>query len=854
MSSRSTPMMRQYLAMKEKVRDAVLLFRMGDFYEMFFEDAEMAARELGLTLTTRDKGKLDPVPMAGVPHHAVDGYIARLVRRGHRVAVCDQVEDPGQAKGLVAREVTQVVTAGTALSDALLTEGRNNYVAAVRPDGARIGFAAADVSTGAFLLEDLSRDTWRDAVEQISIAEWIVPESHEEKPAAGRGACLRRPDAWFDLASGRDLLLAQFGRENLEQETLLDLEPALGAGGALLHYLKEVQSGELRHLVRARRFGAGDVLVLDTVTRRNLELFGSIQEEGDETSLLRVLDHTVTSPGARRLRSWLERPLLSRSRIVERQDAVGELLDRSEESANLLETLRRFRDLERLLGKCATGRAGPRDLRALADGALATPVLKERLGWFRSERFVALAARCPDLSRPGGVLDAALVEAPVAQIGEGGVFREGWNAELDELSRLARGGKEWMTRIQEEERARTGIANLRVGYNKVFGYYLEVTAAHRGKIPEHYLRKQTLVNAERYATAELKEAEEKILGAEERRGGLERRLFAGLVEEVLAEASSIQRAAEVIAEADALLSLARAARENRYVRPEIVEEPVVSLAQSRHPVLERLLPPGEFVPNDLDLDGRSRQIAVITGPNMAGKSTYLRQVGLIAVMSQMGSFVPASQARIGIVDRVFTRVGASDNIARGRSTFMVEMEETATILDRATDRSLVLLDEIGRGTSTYDGLSIAWAVTEHLHERREGRPRTLFATHYHELTALPEQLARARNLTVLVKEWNGKVIFLRQIVEGAADRSYGIHVAELAGLPPAVVARARAILATLERGHPTASSSGAQLTLFEPVGSDLLEELGRLDPDTVTPLEALRLLTRWKERYGNGGA
>jgi DNA mismatch repair protein MutS len=692
----------------------------------------------------------------------------------------------------------------------------------------------------------LNRSSWREALESLPIAEWIVPESmaHDGLPPGPR-----RPDAWFEAALGRDLLLGQFGRENLNRETILDLDAGLAAGGALLRYLQEVQGGSLRHLVAARRFGAGDAMVLDTVTRRNLELFGSMQEDDERTSLLGVLDRTITSLGARKLRSWLERPLTALARIGERHDALEELLARTEECGSLAEALGQFRDLERLLGKCATGRAGPRDVRALADGSLATPILAERLAWFKAPIFQQLTARLPDLSRLGGALDVALVESPSAMLGEGGVFRAGWNEELDQLSSLARGGKEWMTRIQEEERARTGISSLRVGYNKVFGYYLEVSATHRDKIPDRFLRKQTLVNAERYATQELKEAEENILGAEERRAALERRLFAELVGHVVSQAAAIQTAAQVVGESDALLSLARVAGENRYTRPVMAEEPVLTFTASRHPVLERLLPPGEFVPNDLDLDARSRQIALITGPNMAGKSTYLRQIGLLAIMSQMGSFVPAESARIGIVDRVFTRVGASDNIARGRSTFMVEMEETATILAGATARSLVLLDEIGRGTSTYDGLSIAWAVTEHLHERKEGRPRTMFATHYHELTALPERLSRAINLTVLVKEWNGKVIFLRQIVEGAADRSYGIHVAELAGLPPEVVNRARAILDTLERDHAPAQS-GAQLTLFEPAGGDLLKELARLEPDQLTPLEALQLLVRWKERYG----
>jgi DNA mismatch repair protein MutS len=847
--------MRQYLAMKEKVRDAVLFFRMGDFYEVFFEDAELAARELGLTLTTRDKGKVDPVPMAGVPHHAVEGYIARLVGRGYRVAVCDQVGDPAQSKGLVARRITEIVTPGTTLSDALLTETRNNFVAACLPDADHVGFAAADVSTGEFLVEDLPADGWRDAVALIPIAEWVVSEGAEDRARDRSRATVRRPPAWFDPARGRELLTGHFGEASLGAAAVLDLGPALGAGGALLQYLREVRGPELRHLVRVRRFGSSEFMVLDAATVRNLELTRPLHEGETGTTLLSVLDHTVTSLGARRLRTWVERPLVRRAAIVERLDAVSELLQRPDETEALVETMRRVRDLERLLGKAAAGRAGPRHLRALGESALATPELRERLGAFRAALLTSLAAGVQDLAPLGRKLDSALADQPPLAAGDGGVFRSGWNADLDELRDRARGGKEWIARLQEDERARTGIPSLKVGFNKIFGYYIEVTSAHQEKVPDRYLRKQTLVHAERYITPELKEEEERILGAEERLRALEIELFSGLVRDVVAEASSIQEVADAVGTADALASFARAAREGRYARPEIVEEPVLALSESRHPVLERLLPAGEFVPNDCDLDARSRQIAIITGPNMAGKSTFLRQTGLIAILAQMGSFVPAASARLGVVDRVFTRVGASDNIARGQSTFLVEMEETSAILAGATGRSLVLLDEIGRGTSTYDGLSIAWAVTEHLHDRAGGRPRTLFATHYHELTVLPERLSRAVNLTVLVKEWNGKVVFLRRIVEGAADRSYGIHVAELAGLPGAVVDRAREILQALEDGRFASGggSPSSQLTLFEPSDGGLLSELRTLEPEAMTPLEALSLLTRWKRRYGNGG-
>ncbi len=854
-SPAETPVMRQYLSFKEKHPDAVLFFRMGDFYEMFFADAELAAKELGLTLTSRDKQKENGVPMAGVPYHAAEGYIAKLVRKGYRVAVCEQVGDPARTKGLVERSITEIVTPGTALNDSLVSASANNYVATLLPSRDLVGLAAADITTGEFLLEDIPLERFEQDVARLGISEWVVAEGDREIPLPLNGLRpVLRPGWWFEEARGRRELGAHFGVKSLAGFDCDDLGPALGAGGALLDYLREVRGGALKHLVRLRRLGIRDYMVLDAVTRRNLELTAPLMGESRTLTLLHALDRTATGLGARRLRAWLERPLVTLEKIEHRLDAVQELVERPEEADSLDATLRRFRDLERLLGKAACGKAGPRDVRALGEGALATPELAGRLALFQAPMLAGWTDRLPDLTRLGTRVTGALVDDPPVAPGDGGVFRPGFHAGLDEIRERARGGKAWIARLQERERKATGIASLKVGFNKVFGYYLEVTASHQAKVPDRYIRKQTLVNAERYVTPELKEEEEKILGAEERLRSLELELFAALRDEVVEEAARIQTVAEAVGEADALLALARAAREGRYVRPEIVEEPVLRFKEGRHPVVERILPAGEFVPNDLGLDAASRQIAVITGPNMAGKSTYLRQAGLLAIMAQMGSFVPAASARVGIVDRVFTRVGASDNIARGQSTFMVEMEETATILNAATGRSLVLLDEVGRGTSTYDGLSLAWAVTEHLHERPHGRPRTLFATHSHELTALAGTLPRVVNLNVQVKEWNGKVIFMRKIVDGAADKSYGIHVAELAGLPPEVVARARAVLARLEEGRFARrgleeAPPPPQLTLFEPVGNELVEELRDLEPERMTPIQALELVAAWKKRY-----
>jgi DNA mismatch repair protein MutS len=845
-------MMRQYLAFKEKHADAILLFRMGDFYEMFFEDAERGAQELGLTLTTRDRGKENPIPMAGVPYHAAETYIARLVRRGYRVAVCEQIGDPSRSKGLVDRQVVEIVTPGTAVSDALVEETANRYVAALLPAGEMVGLAAAEVSTGEFLLETMTRARFAEEAARLAVAEWLGPEGVGLEGLPGPEP-LRRPAGRFGVERGRNELRSRFGPGPLEDLGLGADTPAYGAAGALLDYLREVRGPDLSHLVRVGRLGVQDHMVLDPTTVRNLELLSPLLPETGGLTLFALLNRTATSLGARRLRAWISRPLMDRERIEERLEGIQELLDRPEEGGSLKRRLREFRDLERLLARAACGKAGPRDLYALGSGMAAAPSLVRDLSPFTAGILVRIRDRIPDTETTGRRVLEAMQEDPPPAVGEGGVFRPGFHAGLDELRERARGGKSWIARLQKAEREATGIQSLKVGFNKVFGYYLEVTTAHQDKVPDRYIRKQTLVNAERYVTPELKEEEEKILSAEEKLRALEQELFAELRREVVAAAAPVQELADAVGETDVLLSLADVARERRYRRPRVVAQPVLSFHEGRHPVVEAMLPPGSFVPHDLALDVHGRQIAIITGPNMAGKSTFLRQAGLMTILAQMGSFVPAESATVGVVDRVFTRVGASDNIARGQSTFMVEMQETGAILDAATERSLVILDEVGRGTSTYDGLSIAWAVTEHLHHRPEGRPRTLFATHYHELTAMARTHPGIGNLTVEVKEWGGQVIFLRRIVEGAADRSYGVHVAELAGLPALVTERARQILSQLETGRiplaPGDREPETQLTLFEPVGNDLLEELRGVNLETLSPLEALNLLNRWKERY-----
>lgn len=858
-----TPMMRQYRGIKDANPDAILFFRMGDFYEMFFEDAAIASRVLGLTLTTRDRNSENPVPMAGIPWHASERYIARLIQAGHRVVICDQVSDPALAKGLVDRAVTEIVTPGTALAEGLLAERENNFLLSVAVVKGMVGVAIADVSTGEFAVDEAPLERLSEYIERYEPREMLFAEEWEPQPELtvllGERLLTRRPGWQFALAEGHSTLEAHFGLHGLEGLGLELEGPALGAAGALLRYLKEVRHNELRHLTGIRRLDTGGTMFLDEATRRNLEILKPAFD-GPDTSLLHILDRTKTGPGGRRLRAWLEQPLLDRSAIEARHDALAEFIARPAESAELADLLGETYDLERLLGRAACGKASPRDLSLLGRTLLHTVDFRRLAGLYESGRLAALAAQIQDLSPLGRRMQAALVEEPPATFADGGIFRDGFHPELDELRRGNLSGKEWIAALQNRERERTGIPSLKVGFNRVFGYYLEITNTHKDLVPDDYIRKQTLVSAERYVTPDLKDEEARVLGAEDRIRKLETELFRTLREEVVVEAVAIRATAAALAELDALLSLATVAREQDFVRPTMVDRPMLKVRDGRHPVVARLLPSGQFVPNDIEMDDGERQILLITGPNMAGKSTYLRQTALLVLMAQVGSFVPASAATVGIVDRIFTRIGASDSIARGRSTFMVEMQETAAILRNATDRSLVVLDEVGRGTSTFDGLSIAWAVTEYLHEGTPGRPRTLFATHYHELTHLARDLERVVNLNVQVREWNDQVHFLHKIVSGAADRSYGIQVARLAGLPEAVLVRAREVLEHLEAGRldrvedSVTDDVKPQLDLFEPPGEEVLAELVRLDPENLTPIQALGELERLRRLYLNGNS
>ncbi len=854
--SRLTPMMRQYRAAKAEHPEALLFFRMGDFFELFFEDARIAARELGLTLTSRDKA--NPVPMAGVPVRAVDSYLRKLLARGHKVAICDQVQDPREAKGLVDRAVVRVVTPGTVTEETVLDAKTNNYLAALHTAPARAGLAWVDVSTGTFRVEEPPPDRLPDEIARIDPAEILLPESAElADPAlreAIRGAITRRPDHTFDREAARRNLTRHFGVAHLDGFGCGDLTAGLGAAGAILSYLEETQKTGLSHLSRLERVRDGTHLVLDRNTRRALEITASMADGSRRGTLLEVLDETRTAMGGRRLRSWLLEPLLDPERIRYRLDAVEELVGDSFRRADLRRALSRVRDLERIAAKIATGRAGPRDLVALRQSAETLPAVRESLAGVCSQALADRLSEIDPLDDLRALVEKALLDDPSPVLREGDIIREGWSAELDGLRSLRKDGTDWIASFQAREAERTGIPNLKVGYNRVFGYYIEITHANRDRVPPDYHRKQTLKNAERYITPELKEYETRVLSADEKAKALETRLFLELRGRVAEHVGRIQATAGAAAEVDALAALAEAAAGGGYVRPEIREDARIEIREGRHPVLERVLTEEPFVPNDTVLGGEAGTVAVITGPNMSGKSTYLRQTALIVLLAHCGSFVPAREARIGLCDRIFTRVGAADDLARGRSTFMVEMSETADILNHATTRSLLVLDEIGRGTSTYDGVAIAWAVTEHI-ARRIGA-RTLFATHYHELTALADRLPNVVNLNVAVREWGEEVIFLRKIREGGTDRSYGVHVARIAGVPAAVVERAAHILARLERegAAPARVPEEApppvrQLTLFTPAPAPLLEELRALDPDRLTPLEALLKIREWKTRW-----
>ena len=874
-----TPMLEQYRKLKRQYRDAILFFRMGDFYEMFYEDAKIGSRVLGLTLTSRNHGKGEKVPLAGIPHHALDNYLPKLVRAGHKVAICEQVEDAKKAKGLVKRDVVEVVSSGTALSEGLLEGKANNFLAAVSKDARTdtVGICLADVSTGAFQVTEVSEAALWDELGRASPSEVVVSEAWADafgQELARRlpGVPLTKVDGWtFHYDAAYELLLEHFKVASLKGFGCEDLREGVCAAGAALRVLRENQKRALPHIHRMTRYVPSEYMVLDAATARNLELTASMQG-GREGTLLALLDRTQTPMGARLLRRWLSKPLRSVAQIEERLDAVEELTKRSTPSASLrtglMETVseqfKNIGDLERTMARICCGRAHARDLVGLRRSLEAVPELREALADASAGLLKQCAEDLVDVSDVTNLIAKAIVDDPPLALSDGGLIREGYDAEVDELRRISASGKGWIARLQAMEQKRTGIPSLKVKYNKVFGYFIEVTKPNLDRVPEDYIRKQTLVNAERFITPELKEYEAKVLGADERIGELEYELFVKVREQVAQQTVAIQQIAMGVAVLDGVRSLAEVALRERYVRPTLDDGTRIEITGGRHPVVERTLKAGAFVPNDTKVDTSEDQILIITGPNMSGKSTLLRQVGLIVLLAQIGSFVPAQKAHIGVVDRIFTRVGASDNLAAGESTFLVEMNEAANILHNATPKSLVLLDEIGRGTSTFDGLSLAWAITEFLHNRPNIRARTLFATHYHELVELGDVLPRVKNYNVAVKESEEGVVFLRKLVEGGCDHSYGIHVAKLAGVPQEVIERAEEILTNLERHELDPMRLGKrirgtrrsrsrrveeQMSLFAASEEHpVVAEIRKTDVAGMTPLEALNWIARWQER------
>jgi len=857
-----TPMMERYLEVKRQNPGTLLLFRMGDFYELFHEDAEIAARTLGITLTSRDKNSSNPVPMAGFPHHSLDNYLYKLIHAGYRASICDQVEDPKTAKGMVKREVTRVVTPGTLTDDALLNPHENNFLASIYFGKSNIGLAWLELSTGRFLTSNTTAEHLVDELARIHPAECIFAEGNTAlQNAIGHLDTMltERPPWSFAQEENEKRLLDHFGTKTLEGFNLESGSPAVTAAGALLEYIQETQKSSIPHINQIEAYERGDRLLIDEATRRSLELTRTIREGKREGSLISVLDETVTSMGARLLTDWIANPLTSLPEIQRRLDSVEELSQNPVLCTEVREELAKTYDLQRLTARIATGRASARDLSFLAQTLALLPKLKAKLSGRKAELLQSLEVGIDLCAEVRSDIETMIIDDPPLTLNEGGVIRPGFSKELDELRLLSKGGKEWIAGYRNEESERIGIPNLKVGYNKVFGYYLEVSAAHAAKVPEHYIRKQTLKNQERYITPELKEYEEKVLKAEDSAVELEQTMFTELRERVAKEAARTQKTAEVLAQIDVLFGLAHLATHAGYTRPEITEEPVLDIRESRHPVLDRLQPSGEFVPNDVLLGDPYGRVQIITGPNMAGKSTYIRQAALLTLMAQIGSFIPASEARIGIADRIFARVGASDELSKGQSTFMVEMTEAARILNSASERSLVILDEIGRGTSTYDGISLAWSMTEYLHDQIKAR--TLFATHYHELTELTQTLKQTSNWNVAVHEQDGEIVFLHKIVEGSANKSYGIHVARLAGVPDQIIHRANQILSTLEKDHidahsgkttipprPQKQSSHQQLSLFGNTTHPVLDEIRDLNVDQMTPLAALEELYRIREQ------
>lgn len=876
--------MRQYFDIKEKHPGTILLFRVGDFYETFSDDAVLISKELGITLTKRNNGG-DQTPLAGFPYHALDTYLPKLVKRGYRVAICEQTEDPETAKKagkkIVNREVTEITTPGVTMSDKLLDHKRNNYIASVFFAGGTVGIAFSDISTGEFALSQLSKNELDSVLQSIQPSEILL----QKKLKSSVPQDLVRYnntfiDDWvYEGEYGYKLLTEHFKTHSLKGFGVDDLEIAHKAAGSLLHYMQETQKSSLGHLRRLYAYENTDYMALDGSTKRNLELTSAMQEGGTEGTLVSILDDTVTAMGGRLLRKWIMRPLKKVKPIEQRLDAVTWLNKHHDRRNELRDEMSQIGDLERLISRISVGRCNARDMKQLQLSLAQIPNVKIQISDNQIELLERINGDLKLLVDVQERIESAVVEEPPASIRDGGIFRDGFSEDLDELREIARNGKDYIARIKDKLAKESGIPSLKVGFNKVFGYYIEVTNTHKDKVPEHFIRKQTLVNSERYITPELKEVEEKVLSAEDKSKTLEGELFEKLRLYIAEYAEQVQDIAAALANLDCLQSFAEVAFRNNYVCPEMNTGDVLDIKKARHPVVEKTLDAGEpFIPNDIYLDNSEYQILMITGPNMAGKSIILRQTGLLVLMAQLGCFVPAEKATIGLVDKIFTRVGASDNLAAGESTFLVEMNEAANILNNATPKSLILLDEVGRGTSTFDGLSIAWALSEYLHNQPEVAAKTLFATHYHELNELESRYERIKNFSIQVKEHNGKVIFLRKLIRGGADHSYGIQVASMAGLPEAVISRAKDILSNLESHTLDVSHSGEneiirktagkkkaaaatsqkvekqeqlpQMTLFgssiDPNTETILNKLEASDPERMTPIDALLLLSELK--------
>ena len=860
-----TPMMQQYLQLKAENPGCLLFFRLGDFYEMFFDDARLVSRELELTLTGRDCGLKERAPMCGVPHHAVDTYVQRLIAKGYKVAICEQMEDPALAKGLVQRGVTRIITPGTVIESNMLEEKANSFLLSVCFTGDRAGLAFADVSTGEFFVHEIvsPEDTLADELARIAPTEVICNDMVRLRQCIGRelpGAS-EQPSAWYQPANAAEAICRHFRLNDLSPLGLSEeYKAAACAAGALLKYLSETQKNALQHMTSLRIYQGSETMLLDRNTRRNLELTESIRGRVRKGSLLALMDKTATAMGGRLLRSWIEQPLVNREKIERRLDAVEEFSGQHVLTMTLLEELQGVYDVERLLSKVAYKSLNARDCLALCASLQKVPAIRELLTNCESDAVREIVASLDPLEELTALLDRAIhPDAPIA-ITEGGIIRDGYDALLDEYREASTSGKQWILELEQKEREETGIRNLRVQYNKVFGYYIEVTKSYYDMVPLRYVRKQTLANCERYMTPELKEIETKIVGAQEQSVRLEMQLFTEIREQIAGEISRIQQTAMALKTLDALLSLARIAVSNHYVRPQINEEGVLEIEEGRHPVVEQSMDEGGFVPNDTHMNCDGQRMCIITGPNMAGKSTYMRQVALITLMAHIGSFVPATSANIPIVDRIFTRVGASDDLASGQSTFMVEMSETAYILRNATAKSLVILDEIGRGTSTFDGLAIAWAVVEYLCDKEKSGAKTLFATHYHELSELEGHIEGVENYCISVREHGEDVIFLRKIVRGGADKSFGVHVARLAGVPRPVLVRAHEIQARLEVSNinqkgigqnileENADRPAEQVDMFDFAKTEIINELQTIDVMALTPMDAINKLFLLREK------